>query len=626
VITRISLFAELKRRNVLRAAVLYAGAVWALAQGIAQLTPVVGAPEWIARWFLVAAAVGFPFWIAFAWFYELTPQGLKRESEIALEDSVARSTGHKLDKWIIAVLALAVVLLITNQFVLDRNAGGRAQSADTGPASVPPKSIAVLPFVNMSGDPKNDDFSDGITEEILNALAQVPKLKVAARTSAFAFKGKEEDLRKVGEVLDVATVLEGSVQRSGDEVRITAQLIDTRTGYHLWSEKYDRKLTSVFTVEDEISKAIADKLRVQLVGGGGQPLVRRGTVDPDAHALYLSAIAGIARRGPALKDAALLLQEATARDPNYASAWAALSQVQELLPWYELAEWPDSLAVAEQSAKRALALDPQSGEAHAALANVLRDRLEFAAAESEYRKALALSPGSSEIHNQFAQLLNAVGASEATLQQERLAVSLDPLAPNPRYMLGFELVNERHFPEAAIQLEKILEQTPDYASARFQLALTSLYEGHADTAVETARAAALQAGQDPATVEMLLRAGSDPALRPEALKRIAAGVDRIQLAKLDDLAKAFWYSQLGAREQALASLQHWVADAPIGQRFNGLRWLRLPTFDPLRDDPRFKAVLAKLGLPYRQDVAETGSASRRSGSGTAAAGRISDMH
>jgi TolB-like protein len=486
--------------------------------------------------------------------------------------------------------------------------------------------VAVLPFVNMSGGAANDYFSDGVTEEILNALAQIPNLKVAARTSAFAFKGKEEDLRKVGEMLDVATVLEGSVQRSGDEVRITAQLIDTRTGYHLWSEKYDRKLTSIFAVEDEISKAIADKLRVQLVGGGGQPLVRRGTVDPDAHALYLSAIAGIARRGPALKDAALLLQEATARDPNYASAWAALSQVQELLPWYELADWPDSLAVAEQSAKRALALDPQSGEAHAALANVLRDRLEFAAAESEYRKALALSPGSSEIHNQFAQLLNAVGASEATLQQERLAVSLDPLAPNPRYMLGFELVNERHFPEAAIQLEKILEQTPDYASARFQLALTSLYEGHADTAVETARAAALQAGQDPATVEMLLRAGSDPALRPEALKRIAAGVDRIQLAKLDDLAKAFWYSQLGAREQALASLQHWVADAPIGQRFNGLRWLRLPTFDPLRDDPRFKAVLAKLGLPYRQDVAETGSASRRSGSGTAAAGRISDMH
>ena len=251
--TKISILAELKRRNVLRAGVLYAGAVWALAQGIAQLTPVVEAPEWIARWFLVAAAVGFPFWIAFAWLYELTPQGLKRESEIAPDDSIAHSTGRKLDKWIIAVLALAVVLLITNQFVLDRGASRHAQSADAGTigaalAKVPAKSIAVLPFVNMSGDPKNDYFSDGITEEILNALAQVPKLKVAARTSAFAFKGKEEDLRKVGEVLDVATVLEGSVQKSGDEMRITAQLIDTRSGYHLWSEKYDRKLTSIFAV------------------------------------------------------------------------------------------------------------------------------------------------------------------------------------------------------------------------------------------------------------------------------------------------------------------------------------------------------------------------------------------
>ncbi|HEX6613802.1 MAG TPA: hypothetical protein VF022_08070, partial [Rhodanobacteraceae bacterium] len=551
---------------------------------------------------------GFPFWIAFAWLYELTPQGLKRESEIAPDDSIAHSTGRKLDKWIIAVLALAVVLLITNQFVLDRGASGRApaeaDAVDGALAKVPAKSIAVLPFVNMSGDPKSDYFSDGITEEILNALAQVPKLKVAARTSAFAFKGKEEDLRKVGEVLDVATVLEGSVQKSGDEVRITAQLIDTRSGYHLWSEKYDRKLTSIFAVEDEISKAIADKLRVQLAGGGGQSLIRHATTDSQAHALYLQGIAEIAKRGPALRNAATLLQQATARDPGYADAWAGLSQAQELLPWYQLADWPDSLAAAEQSAKRALALDPQSGEAHAALANVLRDRLDFADADREYRKALALSPGSSEIRNQYAQLLNAVGASDAMLQQERIAISLDPLAPNPRYMLGFELVIQHRYPEAAAEFKKVLAQTPDYAYARFHLALTDLYEGHGDAALEIARAAALRAGQDPATIEILLRGCTDRALRPEALKRVA-GIDSIGTTRLDDLAKAFWYSQLGARGQALASLQRWGADAPIGQRFNGLRWLRLATFDPIRDDPRFKAVLAKLGLPYRPDTAAT---------------------
>jgi TolB-like protein/tetratricopeptide (TPR) repeat protein len=597
----VNLFAELRRRNVLRAAVLYAGAVWAFGQGLSQFSPALGLPDYTTRWFLIAAVVGFPFWIAFAWFYEWTPQGFRRESEIAGDAPSRHTAARKLDLAIIGVLALAVVLLASGYFI--------RRGAPAGPAmqATPAKSIAVLPFVNMSGDPKNDYFSDGITEEILNALAQVPHLKVAARTSAFAFKGKEEDLRKVGEVLDVATVLEGSVQRSGDQVRITAQLIDTRTGYHLWSEKFDRKLTSIFVVEDEISKAIADKLRVQLVGGGGQPLIRHATEDPVAHALYLQGIAAIARRGAALKDAAALLRQATARDPGYANAWAGLSQAQELLPWYQLADWPDSLTAAEQSAQHALALDPQSGEAHAALANVLRDRLQFAAAENEYRKALALSPGSSEIHNQYAQLLNAIGASDAMLQQERVAISLDPLAPNPRYMLGFELVIQHRYPQAAAEFEKVLQQTPDYAYARFHLALTNLYEGHDDEALKIGRAAALQAEQDPATIEALLRACTDPALRPEALKRVAV-IDRIEIAKLDDLARAFWYSQLGARDQALASLQRWVVDAPIGQRFNGVRWLRLPTFDPIRDDPRFKAALAKLGLPYRPGAAAPASA------------------
>jgi TolB-like protein len=613
----VNLIVELRRRNVLRAAVLYAGAVWALAQGIAQLGPFFSMPEWTVRWFVIAACVGLPFWIAFAWFYELTPQGLKRESEVAPDESVARWTNRRLDKWIIAVLALAVVLLVTNQFVLRHDATPRAQSVNAGAigaalAKVPAKSIAVLPFVNMSDDAKNDYFSDGITEEILNALAQIPNLKVAARTSAFAFKGKEEDLRKVGEVLGVATVLEGSVQKSGNEVRITAQLIDTRTGFHLWSEKYDRKLTSIFAVEDEISKTIADKLRVQLVGGGGQPLIRRATANPLAHALYLQGIAAIARRGPALRDAAALLRQATASDPSYANAWAGLSQAQELLPWYQMADWATSLAAAEQSARRALELDPQSGEAHAALANVLRDRLEYAAADREYRKALALNPGSSEIRNQYAQLLNAIGASDAMLRQERMAISLDPLAPNPRFMLGFELVIQHRYPEAAAEFEKVLEQTPDYGYARFHLALANLYEGHVDEAMKIASAVALQAGQDPATIEVLLRACTNPALRPEALKRVV-GTDQIGTTRLDDLSRAFWYSQLGARRQALASVQRWVLDAPVGQRFNGVRWLRLPTFDPVRNDPRFKAALAKLGLPYRPEVATPASAATVAG-------------
>ena len=592
-------FARLKQRKLVQWALAYAAGAWALLQVLDMASGSYGWPAAIMRVAFGVVAIGFVVTLLLAWYHG--------------EKGAQRVTGPEL---LLIALVLAVGGGLLWHFGRQASpvpgrvaAAGSPDKAQSKPhplaaRPLPAKSIAVLPFVNMSGDAKNDYFSDGITEEILNALAQVPNLKVAARTSAFAFKGKEEDLRKVGEVLDVATVLEGSVQKSGDEVRITAQLIDTRTGYHLWSEKYDRKLTSIFAVEDEISKGIADKLRVQLVGGGGQSLIRHATTDSQAHALYLQGIAEIAKRGAALRDAAALLQQATARDPGYANAWAGLSQAQELLPWYQLADWPDSLAAAEQSAKRALALDPQSGEAHAALANVLRDRLDYAAAEREYRKALALNPGSSEIRNQYSQLLNAVGASDAMLQQEHIAISLDPLAPNPRYMLGFELVIQHRYPEAAAEFEKVLEQTPDYAYARFHLALTNLYEGHDEEALKIARAAALQAGQDPARIEILLRACTNPALRPEALKHVV-GIDRIEIAKLDDLSKAFWYSQLGARDQALASLQTWVRTAPIGQRFNGVRWLRLPTFDPIRDDPRFKAVLVKLGLPYRPDTAGT---------------------
>ncbi|HZX89030.1 MAG TPA: hypothetical protein VFE67_00190, partial [Rudaea sp.] len=210
-----SLFSELRRRNVFRAAVLYIGAVWALTQGIAQLTPVVGAPEWAARWFLVAAIIGFPFWIAFAWFFEFTPEGIKRESEVEPHESITHHTGRKLDFAIIGVLAIAVVLLVTDRFVLHHGVNEEAAV----PIAV--HSIAVLPFVNMSDEKSNEYFSDGISEELLNLLAKIPQLQVTARTSSFAFKGKETGIPEIARTLHVANVLEGSVRKSGNAVRIT---------------------------------------------------------------------------------------------------------------------------------------------------------------------------------------------------------------------------------------------------------------------------------------------------------------------------------------------------------------------------------------------------------------------
>src|SRR5215468_11255182 len=251
-----NLFTELKRRNVIRATILYLGAVWALAQGISQLGPSVGAPEWATRWFLVAAGIGFPFWVAFAWFYEFTPEGLKRESEIDRAESVTHRTGRKLDFAIIGMLVVAVVLLLTDRFVLRHGVN------ETTAAPIPEKSIAEQPFQNLSEEKQNEYFTDGVQDEILTDLAKIADLKVISRTSVMQYKsGLARNLRKIGEELGVAHVLEGSVQRTANEVRVNAQLIDARNDAHLWAQTYDRDAADVFAIQSEIAKAIADQLQ-----------------------------------------------------------------------------------------------------------------------------------------------------------------------------------------------------------------------------------------------------------------------------------------------------------------------------------------------------------------------------
>ncbi|MGH8212433.1 MAG: hypothetical protein ACREPP_04275, partial [Rhodanobacteraceae bacterium] len=253
-----NLFDEMKRRNVLRAAVLYIGAAWALAQGGAQLLPFFGVPDWGVRWIVVAAAIGFPFWIALAWFYEFTPQGLKRESAIGTSPSVARAAGKRLDRWIMAVLALAVVLLLTDVLV------GR-RSANPVSEAVPFKSIAVLPLINASDDKDEQYFSDGLSEDLITALSQFAGMKVISRNSAFQFRGTNDDAKTIGAKLGVAHLLEGTVQRAGDVVRITAELINAADGSTVWSQHYDRPYKDLFKLQDDITQAVADALKAKLL-------------------------------------------------------------------------------------------------------------------------------------------------------------------------------------------------------------------------------------------------------------------------------------------------------------------------------------------------------------------------
>ncbi|MBS0487793.1 MAG: tetratricopeptide repeat protein, partial [Proteobacteria bacterium] len=512
-----NVFAELKRRNVIRAAVLYIGAVWALAQGLAQLLPLFGDYEWIARWFVLAAIIGFPFWIAFAWVYEWTLQGLKRESEIAADVSITRSTGRMMDRAIIVVLAIAVVLLLTNTFVWRKGAG----FGGDGGHSVSAKSIAVLPFVNMSGDATNDYFSDGITEEILDALAQLPQLKVAARTSAFAFKGKAEDLRKVGEVLDVATVLEGSVQKSGDEVRITAQLIDTRSGYHLWSEKYDRKLTNIFAVEDEISKAIADKLQVQLAGAGGQTLVAQKVIDPRAHDFYLRGLTQYRARGSALRDAVVNFQKATAIEPDYADAWAGLAEADVQMPNYDLGDVATSMASGEVAAQRALAIDPENAAAYVALGVVSLNRWQWARADAALQRAMQLAPGDAEAIHQHAYLLLVSGNPDAALKEIDRAIESDPLSPVMSAGRGEVLFHLHRYDAAWAQTQASIARNPDFALAYFFAIPVAGVTGHAAELRAYARREAELGGESPDVAAQIALGVADPTQRAHALRVLA---------------------------------------------------------------------------------------------------------
>ena len=290
--TAASLFVELKRRNVHRAAMFYAAAAWLLVQIATQVFPFFDIPNSTVRIVVIAVVIGFPFAMLFSWFYEWTPQGIKRESEIVHSDSITRETGKKLDKKldraIIAVLSVAVVLLLANSFAPHKDASSLAAAPAAASTSLAvSKSIAVLPFTDLSPGKDQEYFSDGMAEELLNALAKVKDLKVAGRTSSFSFKGKNEDLRGIGKALGVTTILEGSVRKQGDKVRITAQLIQTDDGFHLWSESYDGDLKDVFELQERIARAITDALKIVLVGEQQQRLVPVATSDPEAYALFL---------------------------------------------------------------------------------------------------------------------------------------------------------------------------------------------------------------------------------------------------------------------------------------------------------------------------------------------------
>ncbi|MDH4107698.1 MAG: hypothetical protein OEW35_05245 [Gammaproteobacteria bacterium] len=347
-----SLFDELKRRNVFRVGIAYAVAGWVLAQVAEFAFENFGAPDWVLKSFVVALALGLPIALIVAWAFELTPEGIKRERDVDRSTSITRQTGRKLDFVIIAVLAVAVVMLLADRLWLSEATQPAAPEVGEVVATTGRQSIAVLPFVNMSGD--DDYFADGLSEELLNLLANIPELKVAGRTSSFVFKNKTEDLRAIGDALGVDTVLEGSVRRSGDRLRVTAQLVNVGDGFHLWSQTYDRRMADIFDIQDDVAGAIAGALKLHFLPRRAEP-----TTNAAAYDLYLQALSYItSNEDPrTLNIVVPLLDQAITYDPGFAKA----HELKALAYWGsagERIESPAARPLVYESASAALAVDP----------------------------------------------------------------------------------------------------------------------------------------------------------------------------------------------------------------------------------------------------------------------------
>jgi TolB-like protein len=449
----VSLVSELHRRKVIKVGGAYLVVAWLAVQVVSIAFPAFEAPAWALRVFILLAMLGFPAALLLAWAFDATPDGLRRD---------VSATGSKRMFAIGAVLAALALgwYFIAPVAVREVPPAAPVAAAPVAPAvaAVPRKSIAVLPFVNMSADKDNEYFSDGIAEEILNALAKVDGLKVAGRTSSFQYKGRNESLQAIGAALGVAHVLEGSVRKQGDKVRITAQLIQASDGYHLWSETYDGDLADVFELQERIARSITDELKVVLDGAQAKRLVDTGTSNTDAYSLYLQASAIFNRReGRRMPEAIALLEQATKLDPAYARAYARLASVHSISGNYRTIPGETAVANVRDAARRAIELDPQLGEPHAALGLVYGSQRRFQDEREEFERALALDPDDVTTNVWYSFALIRTGYRREGIKVLDRALQLDPLLPIALMWRSMEDLGDGHVDEADRKLRLAAE-------------------------------------------------------------------------------------------------------------------------------------------------------------------------
>ena len=576
-------FAELKRRNVYKVAVAYIVGGWALSQGIAQVFPVFDVPNWAIRLVVLLIIIGLPVALVLAWAFEITPQGIKR-TETA--DAMPQAGRQKNNAWIYVVVMGAVVSI--GLFFLGRYTAGNAASRNSEAGAAPPqKSIAVLPLLNESGDPKDEYFSDGLSEELIAALAQISGLKVIGRSSSFRFKDRKEEPKTIGERLGVSTLLDGTVRKQGDRVRIVAELVNAADGIQLWTRTFDRDLKDIFAVQEEIAKAVAESLKVKLFGTQENPS-QIATNNVDAHNAYLQGHFHFLRRNvDDYRKAISYFDRAIELDPNYALAYAERAEAWTMIGDLT-GQRPTAYPKAQSDAERAVAIAPGLAEARAALGWVrFFGEWKFADGLRELKRAKELSPTNPTANDLLARVIVYLGRIDEAERQAREAVELDPLSVSTQFNVARVLFIAGKLDEAEAAGRKVAELQPSSSSSHRWQVLVAFQRGDGETAV---REAQLEPDDGFRSFELAL-AYWIRGQRKEADAALADLVARAREGFAYQIAQV--YAIRGEADKAFEWLQISFDDHDGGTLSLSVD----PLLRGLHDDPRYKNLLVKLGLP-----------------------------
>jgi adenylate cyclase len=599
-------FAELKRRNVIRVAGLYLVGAWLLTQVASTVLPMFGAPEWLPRSMVVLLVIGFIPALIFSWVFELTPQGLKRDDDVPKEQSIAPQTGRHMNRMIIVVLVVALAYFAVDKFVLSQRrekSAARALSSESNSAPSE-KSVAVLAFANLSDDKGSEYFSDGISEELLTVLQKIPGLHVAARTSAFSFKGKNATAQEIGQKLGVAHLVEGSVRKAGDVVRIAARLTQANTGEEQWSENYTRNLKDVFAVQTELAQTIVEQLKGQLTTGAANSTARAviqsevqaaekgGTKNVEAHQWYLQGRFYENRHSDkSTREGLAAYEHAVQLDPKFALAWAGVARTHTWIAGFATEGgqkvFDEHLVSARDAIARALTIEPDLPEALYARAWIETNfDFNWSAATQTVSKAMALAPADPNVLIAAANLETSRGNTDRAIEIYRKAVELDPVNAQSRSFLAFGLANTRRFAEAQAEYARVVELNSSAPWAHAGLGLSYLLQNKFEEAATEAEA---DAGE---WARLLIvscarwaqkRVQESDAALNELIKNEA------ELAAYQ-IAQAYAYR--GDKDKAF----EWLERARR-QRDPGLgNLLKDPLLENLRNDSRWNAFLHTMGL------------------------------